>query len=150
MEGGRGLGPRPRARRPPNRPHHRPIHHPTTNLRAQTVRETDGFQPHIVSPEAGLRRLVADALAQVERPVAACVHRIHQVLLDAARDAAGKASLLADSSTIDAAREPLRLPAFERAVVAAATRALERWREEALKGGGALGGGRILLGGAVA
>lgn len=100
-----------------------------------TVRETDGYQPHLVSPEAGLRRLVADALRLVDDPVAACVHRIHTVLLAAAREAAAKASLCADAgaSGLDSGREPLRLPAFETAVVAAATRALEGWRDEALK-----------------
>jgi len=55
------------------------------------------------------------------------------VLVSAAREAAAKASLLADSPGLDARREPLRLPAFERAVVGAATKALEGWRDEALK-----------------
>ena len=99
-----------------------------------TVRETDGFQPHLVSPEAGLRRLVADALRLVDAPVSACVHRIHTVLLAAAREAAGKASLMADAgASSTAGREPLRLPAFEAAVVTAATTALEGWRDEALQ-----------------
>ena len=99
-----------------------------------TVRETDGFQPHLVSPEAGLRRLVGDALTLVGDPVAACVHRIHTVLLAAAREAATKASLMADAgSSSTAGREPLRLPAFEAAVITAATRALEGWRDEALQ-----------------
>ena len=97
------------------------------------VRECDGFQPHLVSPELGLRKLVGDALAMVERPVETCIHRIHAVLVSAAREAAAKASLLADSPGLDARREPLRLPAFERAVVGAATKALEGWRDEALK-----------------
>ena len=97
------------------------------------VRECDGFQPHLVSPELGLRKLVGDALAMVEQPVETCIHRIHAVLVSAAREAATKASLLADSPGLDARREPLRLPAFERAVVGAATKALEGWRDEALK-----------------
>lgn len=97
------------------------------------VRECDGFQPHLVSPELGLRKLIGDALAMVEQPVETCIHRIHAVLVSAAREAATKASLLADSPGLDARREPLRLPAFERAVVGAATKALEGWRDEALK-----------------
>jgi dynamin GTPase len=98
------------------------------------VRAADGFQPHLVSPEAGLRRLVADALALADGPVDACVRRIHAVLVAAARDAATRASLLTDASTLDAkGREPLRLPAFEAAVVAAATKALEGWRDDALR-----------------
>ena len=97
------------------------------------VRTSDGFQPHLVSPEAGLRRLVSNALALADAPVAACVHRIHAVLVGAAREAASKASLLTDASTLDPKRDPLVLPAFEAAVVTAATRALEGWRDDALR-----------------
>ena len=97
------------------------------------VRTSDGFQPHLVSPEAGLRRLVSDALALADAPVAACVHRIHAVLVGAAREAASKASLLTDASTLDPKRAPLVLPAFEAAVITAATRALEGWRDDALR-----------------
>ena len=52
---------------------------------AQVVREADGYQAHLVSPEAGLRRLVDEAIGLVLEPVNMCVRRVHQVLLDAAR-----------------------------------------------------------------
>jgi len=39
-----------------------------------------------------------------------------------------------DTTVVDDRREPLKLPAFEAAVMFAATRALERWRDEALDG----------------
>jgi hypothetical protein len=52
---------------------------------AQVVREADGFQPHLVSPEYGLKRLVDETLALTLEPVSTCVRRVHQVLLDAAR-----------------------------------------------------------------
>ena len=41
---------------------------------------------------------------------------------------------MVDSTSLDEAREPLRLPAFEKAVMAAVTRALEAWRDEAIDG----------------
>lgn len=49
------------------------------------VREADGYQAHLVSPEFGLRRLVDEAIGMVLDPVNMCVRRVHQVLLDAAR-----------------------------------------------------------------
>ena len=41
---------------------------------------------------------------------------------------------MVDSTSIDEAREPLRLPAFEKAVMMSVTRALEMWRDEAMEG----------------
>ena len=51
------------------------------------VREADGYQSHLVSPEFGLKRLVDDTINLVLEPVNICVRRVHQVLLDAARQA---------------------------------------------------------------
>ena len=50
------------------------------------------------------------------------------------REAAKKASLLTEPSTLDATKEPLKLPGFEQAVMIACTKALENWRDEALEG----------------
>ena len=52
---------------------------------AQVVREADGYQSHLVSPEFGLRRLVDETIGLVLDPVNVCVRRVHQVLIDAAR-----------------------------------------------------------------
>jgi hypothetical protein len=41
---------------------------------------------------------------------------------------------MVDSTSLDEGREPLRLPAFEKAVMLAVTRALETWRDEAIDG----------------
>ena len=49
------------------------------------VRESDGYQGHLVSPEMGLRRMVDETLALVVDPVSTAVRRVHQVLIDAAR-----------------------------------------------------------------
>lgn len=51
----------------------------------QIVREADGYQAHLVSPEFGLRRLVDETIGMVLEPVNLCVRRVHQVLIDAAR-----------------------------------------------------------------
>jgi dynamin GTPase len=101
------------------------------NVKA-VVREADGFQRSLVSPEAGLRRLVSDCVETVLDPVSRTVMRIHMVLLNVARDAARKASGFSEATTYDETREPLRLPGFEKQVIFAAQKALEQWREEAL------------------
>ncbi|KAK9789380.1 hypothetical protein WJX73_005043 [Symbiochloris irregularis] len=97
------------------------------------VREADGYQGHLVSPELGLRRMVDETLGLVVDPVATCVRRVHQVLIDVAREASKKASLLTESSTLDPTKEALKLPAFEQAAMLACTKALEAWRDEALE-----------------
>ena len=63
-------------------------------LAMQVVREADGYQSHLVSPEFGLRRLVDETIDLVLEPVNICVRRVHQVLLDAARQAPATHSLL--------------------------------------------------------
>lgn len=51
----------------------------------QVCREADGFQRSLVSPEAGLRRLVHDSVETVLIPVDTAVRRVHQVLMEASR-----------------------------------------------------------------
>ncbi|KAK9915279.1 hypothetical protein WJX75_007044 [Coccomyxa subellipsoidea] len=99
----------------------------------EVVREADGYQSHLVSPEFGLRRLVDETIGLVLEPVNMCVRRVHQVLVDAAREASRKASLMTNSTVLDDTREPLKLPAFEKAVLFAVTQALETWRDEAME-----------------
>lgn len=96
-------------------------------------READGFQRSLVSPEAGLRRLVHDSVETVLGPVDMTVRRVHQVLLDASREAARKASAYAEDGTYMETKEPLRLPAFEKVIGFAVQKALEDWRDEALE-----------------
>jgi hypothetical protein len=54
-------------------------------LNGQVVREADGYQGHLVSPEFGLRRLIEDAMLLVLDPVVTAVHRVHLLLVEAAR-----------------------------------------------------------------
>ena len=56
-----------------------------SRLWPQVCREADGFQRSLVSPEAGLRRLVHDSVETVLIPVDMTVRRVHQVLIDASR-----------------------------------------------------------------
>ena len=48
-------------------------------------READGYQPHLVSPEFGLRRLVQDAMDLIMEPTTTAVRRVHLLLVEAAR-----------------------------------------------------------------
>ena len=76
------------------------------------MREADGYQPHLVSPEYGLQRLVDETLALTLEPVSTCVRRVHQVLLDAARrvppavQSACYAVLLIAASSLPCCRQP--------------------------------------------
>lgn len=58
---------------------------PSEYVNFQVCREADGFQRSLVSPEAGLRRLVHDSVETVLIPVDTTVRRVHQVLIDASR-----------------------------------------------------------------
>ena len=54
----------------------------------QVCRYADGYQPHLVSPEKGIRALGVEALDQVEGPVKSCVQAVYTLLVNAARCAA--------------------------------------------------------------
>lgn len=100
----------------------------------EICREADGYQPHLVSPEAGIRRLVAEAMKLTEDHVHKFVDEVHVVLQATVREAARR-SVLAEAG-FTAPRpgmEFLRLKGFENAVVVAADKALEEWKTEAHK-----------------
>ncbi|EFN56232.1 hypothetical protein CHLNCDRAFT_57648 [Chlorella variabilis] len=98
----------------------------------EICRQADGFQPHLVSPERGIKRLVQEAMMQTSPHVHRFVDEIHLVLMDTVREAARR-SVLTEAGISDQGKgmEFLRLKGFENAVIQAATRALEEWREEA-------------------
>jgi len=108
------------------------------NYTREICREADGYQPHLVSPERGIKRLVAEAMKLTSDHVHRFVDEIHMVLMETVREAARR-SVLADvggGAAITDARiaqqlDFLRLKGFEGAVVIAATQALEEWRAEA-------------------
>jgi len=45
-----------------------------------TINEADGYQPHIIAPEAGYRRLIEDGLTLLRDPAARSVDQTHQIL----------------------------------------------------------------------
>ena len=65
-----------------------PTHVAACNCDPQVCREADGYQPHLVSPEFGLRRLVQDAMDLIMEPTTTAVRRVHLLLVEAARRAA--------------------------------------------------------------
>lgn len=44
------------------------------------VNEADGYQPHIIAPENGYRRLIEDGLSLLRDPAFAAVEQVHQIL----------------------------------------------------------------------
>eukprot|EP00887_Chlorella_sp_A99_P004268 scaffold15.g4268.t1 len=104
------------------------------NYVREICREADGYQPHLVSPERGIKRLVQEAMGLTNAHVHKFVDDIHLVLLDTVREAARR-SVLSEAGVKDfnaAGRlEFLRLKGFENAVIVAAGNALEDWKKEA-------------------
>lgn len=45
-----------------------------------TINEADGYQPHIIAPEAGYRRLIEDGLTLLRDPAAKAVDQVHQIM----------------------------------------------------------------------
>ena len=46
------------------------------------VEAADGYSPHLVAPEAGYRRLIADAIGTMRTPAASAVERVAGALQD--------------------------------------------------------------------
>ena len=122
----------------------------------KVVDASDGFQPHLVAPEMGIRRLIELGLETLHEPVERCVAQVDAVLQSTMRKAlrrhageAEKTSFLAAAlapgekhshrelgsfrtSTSTFASSPLRrYPRLREAVVAAAADALHRLRRDA-------------------
>jgi dynamin 1-like protein len=119
----------------------------------KVVDASDGFQPHLVAPEMGIRRLIELGLETLHEPVERCVAQVDAVLQSTMRKAlrrhagdAEKTSFLAAAlaprekhhqelgsfRTSTFASSPLRrYPRLREAVVAAAADALHRLRRDA-------------------
>ncbi|XP_074264719.1 phragmoplastin DRP1E-like [Silene latifolia] len=85
------------------------------------VFEADGYQPHLVAPELGYRRLIEGALTFFRGPAEASVDAVHIILKELVR------------KTIAGTQELRRLPALQSEIAAAAYEALEKFREESKK-----------------
>ncbi|KAI3444855.1 hypothetical protein Pfo_001520 [Paulownia fortunei] len=85
------------------------------------VSEADGYQPHLIAPEQGYRRLIEGSLSYFRGPAEASVDAVHFVLKELVRKSIGEC------------QELKRFPTLQSAIAAASNEALERFREESKK-----------------
>jgi hypothetical protein len=85
------------------------------------VAEADGYQPHLIAPEQGYRRLIESALQLLRGPAEAVVDEVHFVLRDLIRQA------------INETVELKRFPTLQAELANAATKALEAFRDDSKK-----------------
>ncbi|GAB4857748.1 Phragmoplastin drp1e [Ancistrocladus abbreviatus] len=84
----------------------------------RVVCEADGYQPHLIAPEQGYRRLIDGALNYFRGPAEASVDAVHLVLKELVRKSVGET------------QELKRFPTLQSEIAAASYAALERFREE--------------------
>ncbi|KAK3033594.1 hypothetical protein RJ639_034710 [Escallonia herrerae] len=87
----------------------------------KVVSEADGYQPHLIAPEQGYRRLIDGALNYFRGPAEASVDAVHFVLKELVRKSIGET------------QELKRFPTLQATIAGAAGEALEKFREESKK-----------------
>ncbi|XP_039002470.1 dynamin-related protein 1E-like [Hibiscus syriacus] len=87
----------------------------------RVVSEADGYQPHLIAPEQGYRRLIEGALNYFRGPAEASVDAVHFVLKELVRKSMAET------------QELKRFPTLQADIAAAANEALERFRDEGKK-----------------
>ncbi|KAK9911221.1 hypothetical protein M0R45_035142 [Rubus argutus] len=87
----------------------------------KVVSEADGYQPHLIAPEQGYRRLIEGSLNYFRGPAEASVDAVHFVLKELVRKS------LAET------QELRRFPSLQAEIAAAANEALDRFRDESKK-----------------
>lgn len=85
------------------------------------VSEADGYQPHLIAPEQGYRRLIEGALTYFRGPAEATVDAVHFVLRDLVR------------KSVSETHELKRFPSLQAELAAASTEALEKFRDDGRK-----------------
>ncbi|XP_071700757.1 phragmoplastin DRP1E-like [Rutidosis leptorrhynchoides] len=85
------------------------------------VSEADGYQPHLIAPEQGYRRLIEGSLNLFRGPAEASVDAVHFVLKELVRKSIGETE------------ELRRFPTLQSALAAAAGESLEKFRDESKK-----------------
>ncbi|KAK9145249.1 hypothetical protein Sjap_005152 [Stephania japonica] len=85
------------------------------------VSEADGYQPHLIAPEQGYRRLIEGSLNYFRGPAEASVDAVHFVLKELVRKSIGETL------------ELKRFPTLQAEIAGAANEALERFREDSRK-----------------
>ncbi|XP_059656716.1 phragmoplastin DRP1E-like [Cornus florida] len=87
----------------------------------RVVSEADGYQPHLIAPEQGYRRLIDSSLNYFRGPAEASVDAVHFILKELMRKSIGET------------QELKRFPLLQADIAAAATEALERFRDDSKK-----------------
>ncbi|TQD94857.1 hypothetical protein C1H46_019557 [Malus baccata] len=87
----------------------------------KVVSEADGYQPHLIAPEQGYRRLIEGSLRYFRGPAEASVDAVHFVLKELVRKS------LAET------QELKRFPSLQAEIAAACNEALDRFRDESKK-----------------
>ncbi|KAJ8565739.1 hypothetical protein K7X08_008315 [Anisodus acutangulus] len=87
----------------------------------KVVSEADGYQPHLIAPEQGYRRLIEGALNYFRGPAEASVDAVHFVLKELVRKSIGEC------------QELKRFPSLQSAIAAASNESLEKFRDEGRK-----------------
>ncbi|XP_039127173.1 dynamin-related protein 1C isoform X1 [Dioscorea cayenensis subsp. rotundata] len=87
----------------------------------RVVSEADGYQPHLIAPEQGYRRLIDGSLGFFKGPAEASVDAVHFVLKELVR------------KSITETEELKRFPTLQADIAAAANEALERFRDDSRK-----------------
>ncbi|KAF3330349.1 dynamin-related protein 1E-like protein [Carex littledalei] len=87
----------------------------------RVVAQADGYQPHLIAPEQGYRRLIESALAYFRGPAEKTVDAIHFILKDLLRMSIGEC------------QELKRFPRLQSELAAACYEALERFKEDSRK-----------------
>nr|GLL25129.1 dynamin-related protein 1E-like [Ipomoea trifida]GMC86634.1 dynamin-related protein 1E-like [Ipomoea batatas]GMC91250.1 dynamin-related protein 1E-like [Ipomoea batatas] len=85
------------------------------------VSEADGYQPHLIAPEQGYRRLIEGSLNYFRGPAEASVDAVHFVLKELVRKSIGEC------------QELKRFPSLQTAIAAASNESLEKFRDESKK-----------------
>uniref|UniRef100_A0A2P2K3Y6 Uncharacterized protein MANES_02G009200 n=3 Tax=Rhizophora mucronata TaxID=61149 RepID=A0A2P2K3Y6_RHIMU len=90
------------------------------NIR-KLITEADGYQPHLIAPEQGYRRLIESSVVSIRGPAEATVDAIHALLKELVHKA------------INETPELKQYPALRVEVTNAAVESLERMRDESKK-----------------
>ncbi|XP_078164005.1 dynamin-related protein 5A [Carex rostrata] len=85
------------------------------------ITEADGYQPHLIAPEQGYRRLIESCLVNIRGPAEAAVDAVHGILKELVHKA------------INETAELKQFPTLRVEVSSAAFDSLERMREESKK-----------------
>ncbi|KAL9245418.1 hypothetical protein vseg_019076 [Gypsophila vaccaria] len=85
------------------------------------ITEADGYQPHLIAPEQGYRRLIESCLTSIRGPAEAAVDAVHGILKELVHKSIGETS------------ELRQYPTLRVEVLNAATESLERMRDESKK-----------------